>query len=146
MELKRHREKLLKDNTSTQAHDTKIGTQAHQQRLITTFLAHHSSCYKSIKGYQMGSRPRHNKGLILDLKYGPIIQDSTTQSANVQFTCCLLPLSLRLVVFSKFHQLYLLKCELHDTSKLVDILSTPVHILLYANGIIKANSEFPPTN
>ena len=47
LELKRRREKLLTDNTSTQAH---------QQRTTTAFFSPHLSysCYKSIEGYTNG--------------------------------------------------------------------------------------------
>ena len=61
LELKRHKEKLLKDNNTA--------TQAHQQRTITTFLSpmtHATSQSRATQATQMGSRPGHNKGVTID--------------------------------------------------------------------------------
>ena len=58
LELKRHREKLLK-NTATQAHP---------QRTITTFFnpITPTNATSQSKDTQMGSRPGHNKGVTID--------------------------------------------------------------------------------
>ena len=60
LELKRHREKLLKDNSTT--------TQAHPQRTITTFFSPitPTNATSQSRDTQMGSRPRHNKGVTID--------------------------------------------------------------------------------
>ena len=58
LELMRHREKLLK-NTATQAHP---------QRTITTFFSPitHTNATSPSRDTQMGSKPRHNKGVTID--------------------------------------------------------------------------------
>ena len=57
LKLKRHREKLLKDNNTS--------TQGHQQRTITTFFSlitpTHATCQS--RATQLGSRLGHNKAL-----------------------------------------------------------------------------------
>ena len=61
LELKRHREKLLKDNSTT--------TQAHPQRTITTFFSPiappNATCQS--RDTEMGSQPGHNKGVTIGL-------------------------------------------------------------------------------
>ena len=57
--LKRHGEKLLKDNSTTM--------QAHQQRTITTFFNPITpNATSQSRDTQMGSRPGHNKGVTID--------------------------------------------------------------------------------
>ena len=60
LKLKRHREKLLKDNNTT--------TQAHPQRTITTFfsLVTPTNATSHSRDTQMGSQPGHNKGVTID--------------------------------------------------------------------------------
>ena len=60
LELKRHGEKLLKDN--------KTATQAHPQRTIATFFnpITPTNAISQLRDTQMGSRPGHNKGFTIE--------------------------------------------------------------------------------
>ena len=56
LELKRHREKLLKDNNTAK--------EAHLQRTLTTFFSPVTpNATSQSRDTQMGSRPGHTKGL-----------------------------------------------------------------------------------
>ena len=60
LELKRHREKLLKDNSTA--------TQAHPQRTIRSFFSPIApiNATSQSRATQMRSQPRHNKGVTID--------------------------------------------------------------------------------
>ena len=60
LELKRHREKLSKDSTTA--------TQAHPQRITTTFFSRitPTNALSQSRATQMGSQPGHIKGFTID--------------------------------------------------------------------------------
>ena len=60
LELKRHREKLLKDNNTV--------TKAHPQRAITTLFSPitPTNATSQSRDTQMGARPGHNQGVTID--------------------------------------------------------------------------------